>query len=185
MTDESDESGFPLIGDQFPELEVETTHGPKSIPDDYEGKWFILFSHPGDFTPVCTTEFVGFEQRREAFEELNTELIGLSIDRVHSHQVDRVDRRGDRREDRLPDYCRRKRRCRQRARDGPSRPGSSTVRAVFIVDPDGITRQVLYYPKEIGRNVDEVLRSLEALQTSDQEGVALPGQLARERELRR
>ncbi|ADD04633.1 peroxiredoxin [Natrialba magadii ATCC 43099] len=175
MTDESDESGFPLIGDQFPELEVETTHGPKSIPDDYEGKWFILFSHPGDFTPVCTTEFVGFEQRREAFEELNTELIGLSIDRVHSHikwtewideEIDEkidfpiiADESGD-----VADAL------------GMVHPGqgSSTVRAVFIVDPDGITRQVLYYPKEIGRNVDEVLRSLEALQTSDQEGVALP-----------
>ncbi|ARS91006.1 peroxiredoxin [Natrarchaeobaculum aegyptiacum] len=175
VTDDADESGFPLIGDQFPELEVETTHGEKSIPADYEGEWFVLFSHPGDFTPVCTTEFVGFEQRREAFEDLNAELIGLSIDRVHSHikwtewiddeigeQIDFpiiADESGD-----VAEAL------------GMVHPGqgSSTVRAVFIVDPDGITRQVLYYPKEIGRNIDEVLRSLEALQTSDEEGVALP-----------
>ena len=173
--DQPAESGFPLIGDQFPTLEVETTHGTKTIPDDYEDRWFVLFSHPGDFTPVCTTEFVGFEQRREEFEERNAELIGLSIDRVHSHikwtewiddeigeEIDFpiiADESGD-----------------VAAELGMVHPGqgTSTVRAVFIVDPDGVTRQVLYYPKEIGRNVDEVLRSLEALQTSDDEDVALP-----------
>ena len=76
---------FPLIGDKLPQLEVKTTHGMMKIPDDFSGKWFVLFSHPADFTPVCTTEFVGFEKRRDDFEKLNCKLIGLSIDQVFSH----------------------------------------------------------------------------------------------------
>ncbi|AXR82704.1 peroxiredoxin [Natrarchaeobaculum sulfurireducens] len=173
--DQPAESGFPLIGDQFPELEVETTHGTKAIPDDYEDRWFVLFSHPGDFTPVCTTEFVGFEQRREAFEELNTELIGLSIDRVHSHikWTEWIDDEID--EDiGFPIIADESGTVAEKLGMVHPGQGTSTIRAVFIVDPDGITRQVLYYPKEIGRNVDEVLRSLEALQISDDEDVALP-----------
>ncbi|WP_202593794.1 redoxin domain-containing protein [Halolamina rubra] len=75
----------PGIGDEFPELSLETSQGELSLPGDYEGSWLVLFSHPGDFTPVCTSEFVAFEQRREEFEELNAELLGLSVDRVHSH----------------------------------------------------------------------------------------------------
>ena len=166
---------MPLIGDRFPELEVQTTHGTVSLPEDYEGEWFVLFSHPGDFTPVCTTEFVAFEQRREAFEELNASLIGLSVDRVHSHikwtdwieeelGVDIsfpiiADETG-----RVADQI------------GMIHPGASTstVRAVFIVNPEGVIRQILYYPLEVGRNIDEILRSLEALQVTESEGVATP-----------
>src|SRR5512136_632401 len=77
--------GFPLIGDKFPEMEVKTTHGMMKLPDAFAGKWFVLFSHPADFTPVCTTEFVAFEKRRSDFEKLNCDLIGLSIDQVFSH----------------------------------------------------------------------------------------------------
>ena len=80
-----EETNMPLIGDKFPTLEVQTTQGKKSLPDDYKGKWFILFSHPADFTPVCTTEFVAFQKRYETFKELNTDLIGLSVDQVFSH----------------------------------------------------------------------------------------------------
>ncbi len=173
--DQDGSAGMPLLGDRFPELEAETTHGTKSLPDDYEGEWFVLFSHPGDFTPVCTTEFVAFEQRREEFEELDAELIGLSVDRVHSHikwtewideELDEdigfpiiADESGD-----VAEAL------------GMIHPGqgTSTVRSVFIVDPEGKLRLILYYPMEIGRNIDEILRSLEALQTSDEEGVALP-----------
>ena len=87
MAEDTDDSQrFALIGDRFPDLTVNTTHGEKRLPDDYEGEWFVLFSHPGDFTPVCTSEFVAFEQRREEFEEeYNANLIGLSVDRIHSH----------------------------------------------------------------------------------------------------
>ncbi|MGB8320852.1 MAG: redoxin domain-containing protein, partial [Ignavibacteriaceae bacterium] len=78
-------TGIPMIGEKMPSIRVQTTHGIKNIPDDYKGKWLVLFSHPGDFTPVCTTEFVAFAKRNEEFKNLNTELIGLSIDQVFSH----------------------------------------------------------------------------------------------------
>jgi len=77
--------GMPLIGDKFPKMEVQTTHGMMSLPGEFKGKWFILFSHPADFTPVCTTEFIAFQNRYEKFKELNCELIGLSVDQVFSH----------------------------------------------------------------------------------------------------
>lgn len=79
------EKAMPLIGDRFPDIEVKTTHGMKKLPEDYEGEWLILFSHPGDFTPVCTTEFYAFQKRYDQFKDLNTNLLGLSIDQVHSH----------------------------------------------------------------------------------------------------
>ncbi|MGD2041747.1 MAG: redoxin domain-containing protein, partial [Anaerolineae bacterium] len=79
------EGRMPLIGDRFPELIVQTTHGPIKLPETYKGKWFILFSHPADFTPVCTTEFYAFQKRYPEFRQLNTELVGLSVDQVFSH----------------------------------------------------------------------------------------------------
>ena len=79
------EPSVPGLGDRFPELDVQTSSGPVSLPDDYAGEWFVLFSHPGDFTPVCTTEFVAFQQRMAEFDALGVNLIGLSVDRVHSH----------------------------------------------------------------------------------------------------
>jgi len=78
-------SGIPLLGEVMPSMEVQTTHGMKKLPDDYKGKWIVLFSHPGDFTPVCTTEFVAFSNKNEEFKKLNAELVGLSIDQVFSH----------------------------------------------------------------------------------------------------
>lgn len=164
-----------LIGDRFPDLTVTTTHGEFSLPDKYEGEWFVLFSHPGDFTPVCTTEFVAFEQRREEFENLNAKLIGLSVDRVHSHikWIDWIDEELgiDIGFPIIADET-----GRVGTELGMIHPGAgtSTVRAVFIVDPEGIIRQILYYPMEVGRNMDEILRSLEALQFTDEEGVATP-----------
>ena len=177
MSDQPAESKgtMPLLGDRFPEIDVQTTHGEKTLPDEYEGEWFVLFSHPGDFTPVCTTEFVAFEQRREEFEELGVELVGLSVDRVHSHikwtewieeELD-VDIGFPIIADETGAVARRL---------GMLHPnmGSSTVRSVFIVDPDGVLRLLLYYPLEVGRNVDEILRAIEALQTVDEKGVATP-----------
>ena len=164
-----------LIGDEFPELTVQTTHGEKTLPDDYEGEWFVLFSHPGDFTPVCTTEFVGFEQRREEFEELNANLIGLSVDRVHSHikWTDWIEEELDV-DIGFPIIADESGRVGTQLGMIMPNAGTSTVRAVFLVNPDGVIRQILYYPKEIGRNIDEILRSLEALQLSEAEGVATP-----------
>ncbi len=166
---------FPLIGDEFPELKVTTTRGTKSLPGDYKGKWFVLFSHPGDFTPVCTTEFISFAKKREEFTKLNTELIGLSIDQVFAH-IKWEEWIEDTMDVPIPFPI-----IADSSGDvskslGMIHPGkgSNTVRAVFIVDPKSIIRLILYYPQEIGRNMDEIIRSLKALQTSDKNNVATP-----------
>lgn len=168
-------SGLPTIGETFPEKEVKTTHGKMTLPEDYAGKWFVLFSHPGDFTPVCTTEFVGFAKRYDKFKELNCELIGLSIDQVFSHikwtewikynlgvEIPFpiiADDMGNLASDL-----------------GMVHPekGNNTVRAVFVVDDKGVIRTILYYPQELGRNLDEILRVVKAMQTADKNKVAMP-----------
>lgn len=166
---------FPLIGDKFPEMTVNTTQGKLNLPNDMAGKWFVLFSHPADFTPVCTTEFVAFQKRLQDFKALNCELIGLSIDQVFSHIkwtewineklgveiqfpiiADDMGQVG--------------------AKLGMIHPGkgTNTVRAVFIVDDKGFVRIIFYYPQELGRNMDEILRAVKGMQTSDANGVAIP-----------
>jgi peroxiredoxin (alkyl hydroperoxide reductase subunit C) len=173
--DTAESSSPPGIGDQFPQLTVETSHGELTIPDDYEGKWLVLFSHPGDFTPVCTSEFVAFEQRREEFEELNAELLGLSVDRVHSHikWTEWIEANLDV-DIQFPIIADEQGSVGQRLGMIHANAGTSTVRSVFLIDPEGTVRIVLTYPMEIGRNIDEILRSLRALQMSDEEGVATP-----------
>ena len=170
-----EKESMPLIGDKFPEMKVNTTHGSISLPDKYEGKWFLLFSHPGDFTPVCTTEFYAFQKRYDEFKNLNTELIGLSIDQVHSHLKwtewikDNLDE-----EIKFPIIA-----------DGMGKVantlgllhntgGTATVRAVFIVDPESTIRAILYYPAELGRNMNEFMRMIKGFQKADKEGVAIP-----------
>lgn len=166
---------FPLIGDKFPQMEVKTTHGMIKLPEAYAGKWFVLFSHPGDFTPVCTTEFVGFEKRRGEFEKLNCELIGISVDQVFSHmkwtQWIRENLGVEIKFPIIADDS-----GRVAGRLGMIHPGkgTNTVRAVFIVDPEGTVRIILFYPQEVGRNMDEILRALKALQTTDKFKVATP-----------
>jgi len=167
--------GMPLIGDKFPEIRVTTTHGSITLPEEYEGQWFILFSHPADFTPVCTTEFVSFQKRYDDFKELNTELIGLSIDQVFSHlkwEEWIENNLGEKIE--FPIIA-----------DGTGNAAkelgllhtassSETVRAVFIVDSDSKIRAILYYPSELGRNMDEIIRMVKGLQKADEENVAIP-----------
>lgn len=166
---------MPLIGDKFPEMEVITTHGTMTLPNDMEGKWFVLFSHPADFTPVCTTEFVAFQKRMEDFKKLNCELVGLSIDQVFSHikWVQWINENLDV-EIQFPVIA--DDTGKVAAKLGLIHPGkgTNTVRAVFIVDPKGITRAILYYPQELGRNMDEIVRMVKGLQVSDNEGVAMP-----------
>ena len=177
MSDETtdDSPRMALIGDRFPDLTVETTHGTLRLPEEYEGEWLVLFSHPGDFTPVCTTEFVAFEQRREEFEALNANLLGLSVDRVHSHikWTDWIEEELDV-DIGFPIIADETGRVGTELGMIHPGAGTSTVRAVFIVNPEGVIRQILYYPMEVGRNIDEILRSLEALQFSAEEGVATP-----------
>lgn len=161
---------MPLLGDDFPELDVQTTHGPMSIPGDLKGKWFVLFSHPGDFTPVCTTEFVAFQKRIEQFDALNAKLIGMSVDQVYSH-INWVNWIQEKLgiEITFPIVAANDDIAHRLGMLHPGK-GSNTVRAVFIGDPQGKVRLVLYYPQEIGRNMDEVVRALRALQVSDAQG---------------
>ncbi|MBD3204214.1 peroxiredoxin [Candidatus Woesearchaeota archaeon] len=165
---------MPLIGDKFPELDVQTTHGKISLPDYFSGKWFVLFSHPADFTPVCTTEFAAFAKRYERFKKLNTELIGLSIDQVFSH-IKWKEWIRDNLDVNIPfPIIADNGEVAQRLGMVHPGKGSNTVRAVFIVDDTGVVRIILYYPQEIGRNMEEILRALKALQIADKNDVAVP-----------
>lgn len=166
---------LPLLGDEFPQMEVKTTQGIKKLPDDYKGQWFVLFSHPGDFTPVCTTEFIAFAKKNEEFKKLNTQLIGLSVDQVFSH-IKWVEWINENTDVTIPFPVIADELGLVATKLGMLHPGkgTNTVRAVFIIDPKGILRLMMYYPQEIGRSVDEILRSLNALQITDANGVAAP-----------
>ncbi|WP_300582991.1 peroxiredoxin [Marivita sp.] len=166
---------LPRLNEPAPTFDALTTHGRKSLAD-YRGKWLILFSHPADFTPVCTTEFMAFARRADDFAALNTELLGLSIDSHYAHiawvrsikDSFGVDIRfpiiADLDMKVAQDY-------------GMIQPGASdtqAVRATFIIDPDGILRAMVYYPMTNGRSIDEFYRLIQALQTSDTHKVATP-----------
>ena len=175
MEEVRNEVRVPSLGDRFPEMEVKTTHGVIKLPDAFKGKWFVLFSHPADFTPVCTTEFIAFQNRKKEFEELNCELIGLSVDQVFSHikWVEWIkENRGV--EITFPIIADDMGQIAQQLGMIHPKKGTNTVRAVFIVDDKGIVRLVLYYPQEVGRNIDEIIRAVHALQTTDKYGVATP-----------
>ena len=163
-----------VIGEKFPEIVVKTTEGKKKLPDDFKGKWFVLFSHPGDFTPVCTTEFYAFQIRYQKFRELGAELIGLSIDQVFSH-LKWIEWIKDnlKVEIEFPIIADDRGILAEMLGMIPS-GASTTARAVFIVDPKSKIRAIIYYPAEVGRDVDEILRALKALQVSDANKVALP-----------
>ena len=166
---------IPLIGEKFPEMVVETTHGVKKLPDDYKGKWLVLFSHPADFTPVCTTEFVGFAVRYNEFKELNAELLGLSVDSVFSHikWIEWIkEKLGF--EVPFPIIADPNGEVSRKLGFLHAQSATSTVRAVIIVDPDGVVRAILYYPQESGRNIDEILRLLVTLQLNTEYKRALP-----------
>jgi peroxiredoxin (alkyl hydroperoxide reductase subunit C) len=171
---EAKQSGMPLLGENFPELSVQTTHGPMNIPGDLKGSWFVLFSHPADYTPVCTTEFVAFQKRVEAFDRLNCKLIGLSVDQVFSHikWVEWIREKLDV-EITYPIIAGNDTVAGKLGMLHPAK-GSNTVRAVFVGDPQGKIRLILYYPQEVGRNMDEILRAVNALQVSDANQVAMP-----------
>ncbi len=165
---------MPLLGDDFPQMDVVTTQGPMSLPGDLKGSWFVLFSHPADFTPVCTTEFVGFQRKMKEFEALGVKLIGMSVDQVFSHikWIEWIKEKLDV-EITFPVVAANDTIANKLGMLHPGK-GANTVRAVFIVDPNSKVRLVLYYPQEIGRNMDEVVRAVKALKVSDENGVATP-----------
>jgi len=173
---------MPLIGDSAPAFKAKTTMGDINFPDDYKGKWVILFSHPADFTPVCTTEFMTFATMQEDLKKLNCELIGLSIDSIYAHIAwlrtikEKIEYKGMKNvevkfpliEDIKMDVAK---------KFGMLQPNASTtqaVRAVFLIDPAAKIRAMLYYPLSNGRNMDEIKRLLLALQKSDKDGIATP-----------
>ncbi|MGQ9732872.1 MAG: peroxiredoxin [Candidatus Zipacnadales bacterium] len=173
---------LPLIGEKAPSFEAETTQGHVKFPDDYKGKWVIFFSHPADFTPVCTTEFMAFAALQEELRELNTELLGLSIDSTYSHIAwlrtikEKIEYKGQKNVEVtfpvISDLT-----MEVSKKFGMLQPKASTtqaVRAVFIIDPQSIVRAILYYPLSNGRNTQEIKRLLIAMQHSDEYGIATP-----------
>ncbi len=173
---------MPRIGDPAPAFKAVTTQGEINFPDDYKGSWVILFSHPADFTPVCTSEFITFATLEEKFAQANCKLIGLSVDGLYSHIAwlrnikEKIEYKGMKNvevkfpliEDITMEVAR---------KDGMIQPGESStkaVRAVFFIDPKGIIRAIIYYPLSLGRNFDELYRALIAMQTADAFSVATP-----------
>jgi len=165
---------MPLLGDPFPGMNVQTTHGQMNIPGDLKGSWFVLFSHPADFTPVCTTEFIAFQQKKTEFDKLGVKLIGMSIDQVFSHikWIEWIKENMDV-DIEYPVVAANDNVAMKLGMLHPGK-GTNTVRAVFVGDPEGKVRLVIYYPQEIGRNVDEILRAVRALQTHETNSVATP-----------
>ena len=173
--DEGGIGGMPLIGDPFPKIkEVKTTQGIIKLPKAFKGKWFVLFSHPADFTPVCTTEFLEFQRHYIDFKLLNCELIGLSVDQVFSHLkwIEWMKENFNVRIE-FPVIADNGEIASKLGLVHPAK-GSNTVRAVFIVDPKGIIRAIVYYPQELGRNISEILRVVEGLRVTEEDGVAIP-----------
>ena len=171
---------FPLIGTRAPEFVAETTQGEVNFPADYEGKWVILFSHPADFTPVCTTEFMTFASMHDEFRELNTELVGLSIDSIHSHLAWLNAIKGyswngiENPTVEFPLIADIKMDVANKYGMLQGESDTNAVRAVFFIDPKGIIKTILYYPASLGRNFKEIKRILIGLQKAEAEEVALP-----------
>ncbi len=173
---------LPRIGDAAPEFKAVTTQGEINFPDDYKGNWVILFSHPADFTPVCTSEFMTFASMEEKFTEANCKLIGLSVDGLYSHIAwlrtikDKIEYKGMKDvevmfpliEDITMNVAK------KYGMIQPNEDTTKAVRAVFYIDPKGIIRTIIYYPLSLGRNFNELYRVLIALQTADEFGVATP-----------
>ncbi len=166
---------LPRLNERTPDFDAPTTQGRKSLKD-YEGKWLVLFSHPADFTPVCTTEFIAFAKAADQFAELDTELLGLSIDSHYSHIAWKRNI-----EEKfgvtipfpiIADLSMAVARSYGMVHPGAS--DTSAVRATFVIDPEGVLRAMLYYPMTNGRSVEEILRLVKSLQTSTEHGVATP-----------
>ena len=174
MTDQIQPTG-PRLNERAPDFNAPTTDGQKTL-DDYKGKWLILFSHPADFTPVCTTEFIAFAKRHDDFAAMNTELLGLSIDSHYSHIAWMLNIKEKWGVDiRFPIIADLNMAVAQAY--GMIQPGASdtaAVRATFIIDPEGVLRAMVYYPMNAGRSVDEIHRLLVALQTADEHKCAMP-----------
>ncbi len=180
--EKKDQLSMPLIGDAAPPFKAKTTMGEINFPADYAGKWVILFSHPADFTPVCTTEFMTFASMQDEFRKMNVELVGLSIDSIYAHIAwlrtikEKIEFRGMKNvevkfpliEDLKMDVAK------KYGMVQPNASSTQAVRAVFIIDDKTIVRAVIYYPLSCGRNMQEIKRLVLAMQKADNEGIATP-----------
>lgn len=171
-----EQTSMPRIGDKAPDFEASTTHGNLRFSDYAKDHWVILFSHPADFTPVCTTELTEFARNKEWFAQRNTKLMGESIDSIHSHVawVQNVREKTGVYMDFpiIADIDMKVARLYGMLHDNAS--STAAVRAVFFIDPKGIIRLIMYYPLNVGRNMDEIMRVLEAMQTVDENSCAMP-----------
>ena len=172
---QTDTPSVPLIGMAAPEFSASTTNGPIKFPGDFAGKWIVFFSHPSDFTPVCTSEFIAFQREMDEFEKLNVQLVGLSVGALSSHLawLDAIEKMKDGATITFPlidDLGGRIAKMYGMIHKNMS--DTHAVRAVFIIDPNGIIRAILYYPAVLGRNIDEIKRIVIGLQTGDAFGVA-------------
>ena len=166
---------LPLIGDKAPAFQALTTNGTIHFPEDYEGKWVLFFSHPSDFTPVCTTEFMTMASMKEEFRNMNVELLGLSVDSLYSHiawirRIEELEWNGLKNV-KIDFPVIADLNTKVSTKYGMLQPNVSStqaVRAVFIIDPQGIIRSIVYYPLTTGRNFQEIKRMIQALQKSDE-----------------
>ena len=175
--EQTTETTMPLIGDAAPSFSASTTNGAIKFPGDYAGKWIVFFSHPSDFTPVCTSEFIAFQRDLAEFEKLNTQLVGLSVGALSSHLawLDALSKMPDGIDITFPliDDMGGKI-AKMYGMIQPHASDTHAVRAVFVIDPAGIVRAILYYPAVLGRNIEEIRRMIVGLQTGDAFGVAVP-----------
>jgi len=179
---EPESARLPLIGEKAPSFKAETTQGPIGFPDDFNGHWVIFFSHPADFTPVCTTEFMTFASMQPEFEKLNCKLLGLSIDSTYSHIAwlrtikEKIEYKGMKDVEVtfpvISDLTMEVSRAFGMLQ--PAASNTQAVRAVFIIDPQAIVRAILYYPLSNGRNMEEIKRLLIAMQLADEQQIATP-----------
>ena len=172
---------LPLIGDKAPEFSALTTNGRVNFPEDYKGKWVLFFSHPSDFTPVCTTEFMTLASMKEEFAEMNVELLGLSVDSLYSHiawvrAIESYEWK-DMKNIKIDFPVIADLNTKVSTLYGMLQPNVSStqaVRAVFVIDPEGIIRSIIYYPLTTGRNFDEIKRMIQALQKADEAHCSTP-----------
>ena len=164
----------PLIGEEAPAFGGPSTTGPINFPEDYKGKWVVLFSHPADFTPVCTTEFIAFQTKKAEFDKRNVELIGYSVDGIHSHIAWAHNIKDKFNVDIEFPIIADPSIATNYGMLQPSASNSSTVRAVFIINPEGKIAALMYYPLSNGRNIDEIIRLVDSLQTTAKYGRATP-----------
>ena len=168
-------TGLPRINEPAPAFSVNTTHGVRSL-DDYKGKWLVLFSHPADFTPVCTTEFIAFAKAADQFKSMNCELLGLSIDSIYSHLAWMQSIQNNFGVE-IPFPIIDDIKMEVAQAYGMIHPGAAdtqAVRATFFIDPEGKLRAMVYYPMSNGRSIEEFVRLLQAMQTSDAHKIATP-----------